>query len=85
MVRLLFILQCIIDLQNLSCIDFTNAYDRGDILSGGQVLIEVPMDIKIYSGKCEFFSNLMKSFMVKLKPRTFRMKRRKMDFYIMVL
>ena len=48
-------LKCTIYLQSQNCIDFTKDYAQEDIPSGGQVLLEVTMYVKIYGGKCEFF------------------------------
>ena len=49
-VRLVLILQCILDFQSQS-IDFTNAFAQADIPSGGAVSIELPRDLKSDGGQ----------------------------------
>ena len=54
--KLMLILQCIIGLQSQS-IDFTDAFDQADILSGETVFIELPGISRMMEDKMMLFSN----------------------------
>ena len=56
----MFILQCIIGLQNKS-IDFSNTFSQAYIPSGEPIFIELPRDFKIDGGKCDVFIRLKES------------------------